>query len=199
VESYAQSVVDSYGARKVYCEAYLAATHKSERFPYTAIRLPSVVGAAADWRHSKLQAWIDKGNPIDPAGGKGTQFRVIYSGDVATAVLAVLRRKEETLGLAINFAQAERPTLAEYLQCCARAMDKKPVRAGFFSYSQSLPDAEPLCNYENQGVLDTSLAQKLLAWEPTPMKTWMEETVEWHKNGFPGGDLAIGGIDNIRS
>jgi nucleoside-diphosphate-sugar epimerase len=191
VVEYAKSCPDTYGGRKVYGEALLKKAYENQGFPYTALRMPSVIGPQADWRWSKLQDWVAQGNPIDPHGGVGNKFRIVFSGDVAEACFLIATNAGRTAGEAINFCQDETPTYAEFLTClseCLGVAVTTPTET-----AQTITEVSPFSNYEGQWILDTSKAQKLLGWKTTPMKEWMQETVDWHIANayFTGGDLPI--------
>jgi nucleoside-diphosphate-sugar epimerase len=191
IVEYARFCPDSYGGRKVFCEALLKKVNETTGFPYTSLRMPSVIGPQADWRWSKLQDWVADENPIDPHGGVGNKFRVVYSGDVGRACYLIAINSAKTAGEAINFCQDETPTYAEFLECLASCLGVTPKT--IYENSKTITEESPFSNYEGQWILDTSKAQKLLGWKTTPMKEWMQETVDWHKENayFSGGDLPI--------
>jgi nucleoside-diphosphate-sugar epimerase len=164
--------------------------------------MPSVIGPQADWRWSKLQDWVAKGNPIDPHGGVGNQFRIVYSGDIGTACFLIATNSAKTAGEAINFCQDETPTYAEFLECLTSCLGLglglAVVAAGKSEEgANTITEESPFSNYEGQWILDTAKAKKLLGWNTTPMKEWMQETVDWHKANayFSGGDLPIADKD----
>lgn len=191
VVEYARSCPDSYGGRKVFCEAILKKAYEGTGFPYTALRMPSVIGPQADWRWSKLQEWVASGNPIDPHGGVGNKFRIVYSGDVGKACFLIATNSAKTAGEAINFCQDETPTYVEFLECLTTCLGVSPKAA--VENTKTITEESPFSNYEGQWILDTIKAQELLGWKTTPMKEWMQETVDWHvKNAyFSGGDLPV--------
>lgn len=193
VVEYAKYCPDSYGGRKVFCEALLKKAHDKSGFPYTALRMPSVIGPQADWRWSKLQEWVAKGNPIDPHGGVGNQFRIVYSGDVGKACYLIATHTAKTAGQAINFCQDETPTYAEFLECLSSCLGVTTTPASGGETVKTITEVSPFSNYEGQWILDTTKAQTLLGWKTTPMKEWMQKTVDWHKenNFFTGGDLPV--------
>jgi nucleoside-diphosphate-sugar epimerase len=190
VSEYSRSCPDSYGGRKVFCEALLKTAFATKGFPYTALRMPSVIGPQADWRWSKLQDWVAGGNPIDPHGGVGNKFRIVYSGDIGKACYLIATNSSKTAGEAINFCQDETPTYAEFLACLSDCLGVSPKTE---EGSQTITEESPFSNYEGQWILDTSKAKQLLGWTTTPMKEWMQETVDWHVSNayFSGGDLPI--------
>ena len=195
VVEYARHCPDSYGGRKVYCEALLKKAFINHKFPYTALRMPSVIGPQADWRWKKLQEWVAGGNPIEPHGGVGNKFRIVYSGDVAKACYLIATKPAKTVGEAFNFCQDETPTYAEFLQCCADCLGVDPPKGD--ASSKTITGDSPFSNYEGQWILNTGKARRLLGWETTPMKVWMQETVDWHKQNeyFAGGDLPVADKD----
>lgn len=192
VVEYSKYCPDSYGGRKAFCEALLKKAHAKTGFPFTALRMPSVIGPQADWRWSKLQEWVARGNSIDPHGGVGNQFRIVYSGDIGNACYLIAGHTTKTAGQAINFCQDETPTYAEFLHCLADCLRVEP-RCAETGNSITITEESPFSNYEGQWILDTSKAQTLLGWKSTPMQEWMQTTVDWHKENvlFTGGDLPI--------
>lgn len=90
------------------------------KFPYTTLRPPSVIGPACDNRHERLQR-LAMGIPaLDPRGGRKFAqerggFRVAYSEDMATAVVATLEAGEAALNEAFNIAMDEVVTVNDYL------------------------------------------------------------------------------------
>ena len=176
VVEYSKFAPDSYGGRKVFCEALLKKAYESNGFPYTALRMPSVIGPQADWRWSKLQEWVTNGNPIDPHGGVGNKFRIVYSGDVGKACYLIATNTAKTAGEAINFCQDETPTYAEFLQCLADCLGVEPKKPSSDEQVMTITEASPFSNYEGQWILGTTKAQKLLGWKTTPMEEWMKKT-----------------------
>lgn len=195
VVEYSKYCPDSYGGRKVYCEALLKKAYDMKGFPYTALRMPSVIGPQADWRWSKLQQFVADGNPIDPHGGVGNKFRIVFSDDIGRACYLIATNSAKTAGQAINFCQDETPTYAEFLECLAECLSVTPPSAAVAAGDdfQSITEVSPFSNYEGQWILDTTKAKNLLGWKTTPMKEWMQKTVDWHKEHdyFTGGDLPV--------
>ena len=193
VSEYSKYCPDSYGGRKVYCEALLQKAYQLSGFPYTSLRMPSVIGPQADWRWSKLQEWVANGKPINPHGGVGNAFRIVYSGDVGKACYLIAANSSRTAGQAINFCQDETPTYAEFLECLADCLNVTPSTPPDDGEFKTISEVSPFSNYEGQWILDATKARKLLGWKTTPMKEWMQKTVEWHKENayFTGGDLPV--------
>jgi nucleoside-diphosphate-sugar epimerase len=191
VVEYSKYAPDTYGGRKVYCEALLKKAYEKHGFPYTALRMPSVIGPQADWRWSKLQQFVAEGNPIAPHGGVGNKFRIVFSEDIGKACYLIAANSAKTAGEAINFCQDETPTYSEFLECLADCLGLTPPEAK--EGDKTITEVSPFSNYEGQWILDTKKAKDLLGWKTTPMKEWMQKTVDWHKENvyFTGGDLPV--------
>lgn len=93
---------------------------RTGKFPYTTLRPPSVIGPACDNRHERLQRLAMGLPPLDPRGGRKfaavrSGFRVAYSEDMATAVVATLAAGEPAINEAFNIAMQETVTVEDYL------------------------------------------------------------------------------------
>ena len=118
-----------YGGNKLGCEQELHAWWEKSKFPYTALRLPDVMGPYDNLGcHLRVQQRIAKGLPL-PADGKPDhiddirthRISLIYAPDVVAAVLACLRTGEAVHGHALHIAQQEAPTILEYLPACSES------------------------------------------------------------------------------
>ena len=119
---------DDYGGLKLKCEAALAAAWERCQFPYTTLRPPSVVGPACDNRHERLQRLAMGIENLPPRGGRAFAaerggFRVAYSEDMASAVVATLAVGAPSLNEAFNIAQAEVVTVQDYLDGVKAALE----------------------------------------------------------------------------
>ena len=75
---------------------------------------------------------------------------------------------------------AEGMTLDEYVEAVKVAL---PLDEGAGPPSPTvmvLPEDPGLRNYEKQGVVDTSKAERELGFVPTPLATFMDAVVAWH-------------------
>lgn len=97
------------------------------KFPYTTLRPPSVIGPACDNRHERLQRLAMGLPPLAPRGGRKfaavrSGFRVAYSEDMATAVVATLATGDAALNEAFNIAMEEIVTVQDYLAAVSHAL-----------------------------------------------------------------------------
>eukprot|EP00747_Dinoflagellata_sp_TGD_P027222 gnl/TRDRNA2_/TRDRNA2_132479_c1_seq2.p1 gnl/TRDRNA2_/TRDRNA2_132479_c1~~gnl/TRDRNA2_/TRDRNA2_132479_c1_seq2.p1 ORF type:complete len:271 (-),score=54.80 gnl/TRDRNA2_/TRDRNA2_132479_c1_seq2:28-744(-) len=174
----ADAAPDTYGGRKLKCEAILRRAFETEGLPFTSVRPPAVVGPGCDSRHEKLQRLVQNlppmpaDNRIRPPAARQGCFRVAFGDDVGAVVAGVVGRGTDTHGEAFNVASEESLTMQQYLDAMAAAAN--------CSSSPELPESPALRNYENQGCIDISKAQRLLDFHPTPLPQWMKTTVDWH-------------------
>lgn len=105
-----------YGVGKRGCEDLLAAA----TFPVTRLRIPMVMGERDPFHRLEAYLWriLDGGAVLLPDGG-GQRTRHVYAGEVARAIVALLRRPDAA-GKAWNVCQEETPTLAELVGMVAR-------------------------------------------------------------------------------
>jgi len=173
----ADSAPDTYGGRKLRCERLLQQAAAEVSLPATTLRPPAVVGPGCDNRHERLQRLAAGLRPLPPPRSKRGNaarpgpFRVAYSEDVAAAACAVVARGRAVHGETFNVACAESLTLEQYLAAVANVLGHEAVPA---------PEDPILRNYEKQGELDVSKAERLLDFKSTAVADWMRETVAWH-------------------
>jgi len=178
----ADSAPDTYGGRKLKCEQLLHQAASEQSVPATTLRPPAVVGPGCDSRHERLQRLAAGLPPLPPPRSKRGNaarpgpFRVAYSEDVAAAVCAVIARGSAVHGEAFNVASNESLTLEQYMAELAAVLGREAVPA---------PEDPALRNYERQGELDVSKAQRVLGFQPTAVGEWMRDTVAWHSQRLP--------------
>jgi len=173
----ADSAPDTYGGNKLKCEALLRRALKDDGLPFTTLRPPAVVGPGCDDRHERLQRLVADLPALPPRSSKRPPtvnpglFRVAHSSHVAEVVAAVVAHGREVQGEAFNVASSTSLTLQDYVAAIAQHLGRK---------TPEVPDDPSYRNYERQGVLDISKAQRLLNFEGSPASKWMGETVKWH-------------------
>ena len=91
---------------------------------------------------------------------------------------AIVERGPRFPAEAFNVASGAPVTMDEYAAAIATALGCAPV---------AVPDDSNLRNYERQGVVDTSKAERLLDFAPTPLDVFVGETVRWHAPLLEGG------------
>ncbi|CAK0879311.1 unnamed protein product [Prorocentrum cordatum] len=175
--SAAHAAPDTYGGRKLKCEAALQRARAEQGLRWTVLRPPAVVGPGCDSRHERLQRLVAGLPPLPARASKRPptvrpgRFRVAYSGDVAEAVAAVVELGERVHGEAFNIACPASMTLGEYVGGIASCLGL---------CTQEVPDDPALRNYERQGEVDVSKSLRVLGIEGTPVQRWMRQTVSWH-------------------
>jgi len=173
----AESAPDTYGGRKLRCEAMLRRAYAAQGFPATVLRPPAVVGPGCDERHERLQRFVLDMPPLPPKrsaalAAQPGRFRVAYSDDVAAAIAAAIMHGSAVYGEAFNVASEESTTLGEYTAALAEAAGVPPPAGP--------PEDLGSRNYERQGQIDICKAQRVLGYHSTPMASWMRTTAAWH-------------------
>ena len=95
------------------------------------------------------------------------------SDDVAQVIAAIVKRGPDPTAAAdaFNVASGTAMTIDEYAAAVAAVLGCTPC---------SIPNDPTVRNYENQGAIDTTKAEKILGFVPTATAEWMVPTVEWH-------------------
>jgi len=174
---------DTYGGQKLKCEALLQQAARDTGFPSTTFRPPAVIGPGCDNRHEKLQRLVAGLPPLPVRDSKRPltrnpgAFRVAYCGDVAEVVAAAVSRGRLVHGETFNVACAESISIEDYAAAIATTLGRA---------SPEVPNDAVLRNYERQGELDVTKAQRLLGFQPTPIADWMPEVVLWHQRLMAG-------------
>ena len=126
-----------YGGNKFRCEKFLARVGRERGFPYTALRLPDVIGpydnltGFLELRQRLLQR-RPVGLRVGRKRGAGHSHRisVVFAPDVARAIRACMRAAKAR-GRALNICCDETPTYREFVslvhRCLARAERKANV------------------------------------------------------------------------
>lgn len=173
----ADAAPDTYGGKKLKCEALLQRASEEQGLPFTTLRPPAVVGPGCDDRHERLQRLVADLPPLPghtstrpPTANPGL-FRVANCSDVAEAVAAVVALADQVHSETFNVAGSESVTLHEYVAAIGTHIGREPAE---------VPDDPSIRNFERQGQIDVSKAQRILGFQGTPMAEWMGETVAWH-------------------
>ena len=102
------------------------------------------------------------------------RFRVAFSSDIAMCITAIVARGPRFPVEDFNVASGVPMTIDEYY---AAICDQLGSDGGSLVRLRDRPE---LCNYERQGILDTTKAEQLLAFVPTPVSVFLAETITWH-------------------
>jgi nucleoside-diphosphate-sugar epimerase len=178
-----------YSHHKRCCEEVLQQAWQEHRFPYTALRLPMMVGphdytARAD---AYLERLISGGPVILPEGGLNT-WGFLWVDDVAEVITSNLGKKASH-GQAYNLAQREAISLRQLVETAAALIDCNPqiidipsawldavgIGTSFSPYS-----------HDRDILLDCQRAERDLLFRPTPAITWIEQLVEDFRQRWDG-------------
>lgn len=180
-----------YGIDKRRCENVFWNAFKQDNFPYTALR-PTYVSGPGDpvgrdyfW----ARRLMDGGPLLLPEGGK-YQFHQVYVRDVALAFVNTLG-KPKTIGQKYNIASGEFYSLGEYLEILSNLLSVSPelieISDEWLSKTQlpdTLTNGFPFHTCRD-AVFSIAGAKKDLEYSPTPLMSWLPETVHWFSKKDP--------------
>ena len=154
-------------------------------FPFVTVRLPAVLGP----RDYSLRAWsywrrvLEDGRLVLPDSGI-EMHRSIYSGDVVSAIRAIVGRGKTLAGSAYNIAGGEIVSLRELMERSAAVLGKDTEIIGLPRPALEAVgiDPEKLSPFSTWGdhLQSIEKAQRELDFQPTPMGSWLPSTIEWH-------------------
>jgi dTDP-glucose 4,6-dehydratase len=170
----------TYAYHKRRCELALTRAWEDAQFPFTALRLPMVVGPNdyTERAQTYLERIADGGPIILPDGGLNS-WGFLAVADVAETVAANLMNAN-AYGRAYNLAQREVVSLRQFVGCAAAAMGVRPTLVPVPSeWLQRLALGTGFSPYthDHDIVLDLTAAGRDLLFEPTPFKNWCEQLV----------------------
>ena len=195
----AAAAPENYGGNKLKCEALLSTDPLT--LPSTIVRPPAVVGPGCDSRHERLHRFVANLPPMPPperprrpAETPGQRFRVACADDVASVIAALVAAGPTETVEVYNVASgdARGVTMDEYAVALRAAVESAggggEGAAGVAveappggAYEGCVPmEAVLLRNYEKQAVLSSAKAEHELGFEPTPLKDFLEQAVQWH-------------------
>ncbi len=174
-----------YGIKRREGEQVLQEAHAAHGFPFVCVRLPAVLGP----RDYSLRAWsywrriLEDGRLILPDGGI-EMHRPVYSGDVVSALLAIIQRGDKLAGRAYNLGSREIVSLRRLVEASAEIL-RAPVEVLDIPRSALEAagiDPEQLSPYTTWGnhLHSIARAQHELDFQPTPLESWLGPTIEWH-------------------
>jgi len=178
-----------YAYHKRRCEQVLQLLWEKDQFPYTALRLPMVVGP--DDYTERSQAYLERladGGPILLPDGGLNSWGFLWVHDVAETVAANLMNAN-TFGRAYNVAQREIVSLRQFVETAARALGRRPPLVSVpteWLGRLNLGTAFSPYSHDHDIVLDISAAQRDLLFEPTPFPVWCEQLVAHFRANWNG-------------
>lgn len=174
-----------YGIARRQGEEVLQRAHHDHGFPFVVLRLPAVLGP----RDYSLRSWsywrrmLEDGQLILPDSGMDMQ-RPVYSGDVVSAILAVIERGQELAGRAYNLGSREIISLRGFVERSAAILETEVeiIDIPSSALRRAGIDPDELSPYTTWGdhIHSIARAQHELEYNPTPMEEWLEPTIEWH-------------------
>lgn len=173
-----------YGMNKRKMEDVLFAAYADKNFPVTTLRLP-MVNSEYDTFH-RLYGYILRvkdGEPILVPETPNHPLRHIYSDDVATAILQLLKL-ETGKGQAFNISQDETLMLDQFLKILADLMGKPlnllTVPRKTLEEQGFLPDCSPFSDLW-MSELDNTLSKETLNMRYTPVETYLAYIMAYHQ------------------
>jgi len=179
----------TYAYHKRRCELVLARAWEGDRFPFTTLRLPMVVGPHdyTERAQTYLERLADHGPLILPDGGLNS-WGFLAVADVAETIAANLMNAN-AFGRAYNLAQREIVSVQQFVSSAAAAMGRRPTLASVPSEwlnRVNLGIAFSPYSHDHDIVLDIAAAQRDLLFEPTPFLTWCEQLVADFRASWDG-------------
>ena len=166
-----------YAYHKRRCELALNQAWENDHFPFTALRLPMVVGPAdyTERALAYLERIVDGGPLILPDGGLNS-WGFLWVDDVADTISSNLMNTN-SLGRTYNLAQREVVSLRQFVETMTAALGK-PLNVVCLP-AEWLQRLNLGCSFspythDHDIILDTSAASRDLLFEPTPFATWCE-------------------------
>jgi nucleoside-diphosphate-sugar epimerase len=178
-----------YAYHKRRCEQALQRAWETDRFPYTALRLPMVVGP--DDYTERAQAYLerlaDDGPVVLPDGGLNS-WGFLWVHDVAETIAANLMNAN-ALGRAYNLAQREVVSVRQFVEAAAGHMGKRPVVVSVpaeWLVRLNMGTTFSPYTHDHDIVLDLAMAHRDLLFESTPFATWCEQLVSSFRTAWNG-------------
>jgi nucleoside-diphosphate-sugar epimerase len=178
-----------YAYHKRRCEVTLQHAWESEQFPFTALRLPMVVGPE-DYTERSLayfERLTDGGPVILPDGGLNS-WGFLWVHDVANAIAENLMNAN-TFGRAYNLAQREVVSVRQFVETAASCLGRRatvaPVPLEWLQRINLGTSFSPY-THDHDIVLDIQAAQRDLLFEPTPFVGWCEQLVGHFRSHWDG-------------
>ncbi|XP_041359401.1 uncharacterized protein LOC121375811 [Gigantopelta aegis] len=192
---------DHYGDSKLRCEEELSAQRPNGGIPFISLRLPDVIGPRDNtyrwWIYQmwlRLIKYLEK--PVSvPRDLLNRPLSLVYSADVAKAVVVCLDPTPEMLDQAFNIAFEETPSLLEIMNTMKMMLNLTDI-----SIKTDSGD-EPLYLFPSVrlGPVDISKARDLLGWTPTPWLQAVNETIDFYEKAITNPVFETAKKDIIRT
>lgn len=177
-----------YGKEKRDAENVLKRAFEERGFPHTTLRLPMVNGERDTFlRLYGYMLRIKDGGPILIPETPDYPLRHIYVQDVVQAMMRIIAN-EQSKGMTFNISQDESLSIDEFLAILGDIMDKPAhtvrVPRHILEDNGFLPDCSPFSDLW-MSELDNSLSKEVLGMEYTPVRTYVENIVNYYNENPP--------------
>jgi nucleoside-diphosphate-sugar epimerase len=178
-----------YAYHKRRCEEVLLEAYASHAFPFTALRLPVVVGYHDYTRRADayLERLANGGPLILPEGGLNS-WGFLWVEDLAEVVCSSLL-KAAAFGRAYNLAQREALSLRRMVELAAERMSREVQILSLPSdwlRAVGLGTTFSPYSHDQDILLDCRAAEQELFFRPTPPETWIELLVHDFRRRWDG-------------
>ena len=176
---------DKYGDQKLACEEALKEQRQRGGFPYVILRLSDAIGPRdTTMRLWTYQVWVKLHKELNlpihlPDGIHNKTFSFVYSKDVAKAILDVVRAGESVHDTTMNLAFNEEITLQGLLNKTGSYLDIHDLH-----FNKNDSSAWYRFPAVELGPTDTSLAKKLIDWNPTTLDVALNETFSFNEDAM---------------
>lgn len=184
-----------YAYHKRRCEEALARAWEEDRFPFTALRLPMVVGPH-DYTQ-RADAYLERiasGGPVILPEGGLNSWGFLWVEDVAEAVASNLANSA-AFGRAYNLAQREATTLRQFVELATgflQARSQILTLPTAWLKAVGLGTAFSPYTHHHDILLDCHAAEEELLFRPTPAVRWIDQLVRDFRNRWTGTVQAFG-------
>ncbi|XP_065667099.1 uncharacterized protein LOC105847697 [Hydra vulgaris] len=164
---YQTKKMSKYASNKLDCEKALVKQRQLSGFPYVILRLATVIGERDTtlrwWVYQtlmKVHKYINVKVPL-PIAVMKLNHSMVYVGDVAAAIMKILKKSEVMHDQTINLAFKEDINLEKILQSIADCLKMSNV-----TYDYNIDTAWFKYPAVQVGPIDTYKAKNLLEWSP---------------------------------
>jgi nucleoside-diphosphate-sugar epimerase len=176
-----------YSAQKIRSEQLLVSYHEQAYFETVSCRLPFVLGAHNyEDREAFVLSRLLANRPIVVPDGGTAVHSFIFAGDVALAILKLIKAPSYVSGEAFNIAISQGVTTQGFIAACAEVAGKSPLlyplnldKAGLLSDRFDLKNL--LFPFpQTNGYLDNTKMLKYLNFAPThSLPEMIEQFYQW--------------------
>lgn len=178
-----------YGYHKRRCEDALQRAWENDRFPFTVLRLPMVVGVHDYTRRALayFERIASRGAVLLPDGGLNS-WGFLWVDDVADVVANNLANSA-AFGRAYNLAQREALSVRQFVEFASDGMGVQPNLVHVpTQWLESVGLGTSFSPYSHQHdiLLDCRLADTELLFRPTPARSWVAKLIDHFLSAWDG-------------